>query len=1102
MKEEQPRSDPELAAANDREFAAETGTLESALGSTAAGILVVDGTEVSFANVAVERHLGSEPDELMGEPVDRVLPDRVANAVETIRETGERRTVQLTTDSSAPAGGRELTATLVPEAETGRVVLTLGADVPARQRAESQTNADSQSSVPPSIDDGVAIVSLDAEGEITGLNERAESLTGWTVSDAVGRHLSSLYPDDVPEEAPGRTLERARDRGGIEEEGWRQRSDGSKFWAATTVAPRRSSDGRVDGFRLILRDRTDRKRVEDERELLAAVNHAVSDADTFRDGVETALQAICRRTQWAYGEAWVPAADGDYLEHLVAHTEDESLEPFMLASRGVTFPFEEGLPGRVWVSASAEWIPDASAESEDVFQRCAAAEAVGLQAALGIPIVTDGRVVAVLTFFLRERHSADEELVDAVTDVAADLGVLMARKRAEDRLQREQSLLSRIFETSPVGLLVTDAGGRVVRANARASRIFGRDSDALVGTAFGALADSFGDADGDADPTDELPVARALATGSAVTDVELELSADDDRADWVSVSAAPFGSADGPVERVVVVVEDVTERREREQSLRTFREAVEQAGHSVYVTDTDGTIEYVNPTFERVTGYDADRAVGSDPSILNSGEHDEAFFEDLWETIFAGEIWTGEVRNRRKSGETYVVNQTIAPIADESGTIERFVAINDEITEQKRRERELRRQRNSLERIKQIIESLRPINRELVRADTREAIDSRLCERLAGSEAYLFAWIGDYNSAVGDVDPREWAGVEDEFLGDIDLSLTADGADDLFRDAVVDGTVQVTREIPTSPTSDERRTRALAYGFQSQAAIPVVYGDTVLGVVGVYSARPDAFDEYEQGLLRELGERVGHAINAAENRQLLHTDTVVELEFEVGGTDSSVVCVAGELDCRLSLNSVTPAAGGAYAGYFEVDGAAPEAVVEALEGRGDVDQARVVRAHGRSGIVELTGRLGPVATLVEYGATVRSFETAGDAATLRCETTPRSDVESLITDVENAGDATVFLAKRTRDRDMRTLELTKTAVEERLTDRQREALALAYHAGYFASPRHSTGEDLADVLGIASPTFYQHVREGTRKILELVVGDDEPGSADSPDRDR
>ncbi|QLH81716.1 PAS domain S-box protein [Halosimplex pelagicum] len=941
-------------------------TLDAVASATAAGVLVVEDERVSFASASVERHLGREPADLTGESVETVLPDRAVDAVAAVADGGAERTVAWPAPDADGNGSADETigadettgttdggvAATVSPADGGRVVVTL-------------TRGERERESPP--DDGVARVALDADGRIAGWSAGAAALTEWSAAEAVGSDLSLLYPDDAAAD-PAETLATARTDGATETEGWRLRRDGSDFWATVSVAPRRDADGGVAGFDLRLRDRTDRKRLADERELLATVNHAIADADGFREGVETTLEAVCARTRWAYGEAWVPAADGAALEHLVGHAESERLEPFLRASRDVTFDAGEGLPGRVWASASAEWIPDAAAEPASVFHRTALADEVGLQAALGVPIETDDGVVAVLIFFLRERRAADEELVEAVTDVAADLGALVARKRAEE-------------------------------------------------------------------------------------------------------------------------------------DLRTFRKAVEQAGHSVYVTDTDGTIEYVNPTFERVTGYGADEAVGADPSILNSGEHDDAFFADLWETIFDGEVWTGEVRNRRKSGKPYVVNQTIAPIVDGSGDIERFVAVNDEITDQKRRERELRSQRNSLRRIKQIIESLRPINRELARADTREAVDRGVCEGLAASEAYLAAWIGDHNAAADEIAPREWAGVDDEFVEGLDPALATDGPgdaagggdgvgnageDDLYRRAVADGEVQAVRDLTTAPSGGPRRERALAHGFQSQAVVPAVYGDSVLGVVTVYSARPDAFDEYERGLLAELGERVGHAINAAENRQLLHTDTVVELEFEVGARDSPTASVAGELGCRLSLDGVAPAAAG-YVAYVAVDGARPEAVAEALAERDDVAGARVVEAHGETGVVEVTGGADPVAALVEHGATVRAFETTGEVATVRCETAPRSDVETLITAVEAAGEDTVFAAKRTRDRDVRTVELTRTAVEERLTDRQREALALAYHAGFFASPRHSTGEELADVLDVASPTFYRHVREGTRKVLELLV---------------
>lgn len=130
--------------------------------------------------------------------------------------------------------------------------------------------------------------------------------------------------------------------------------------------------------------------------------------------------------------------------------------------------------------------------------------------------------------------------------------------------------------------------------------------------------------------------------------------------------------------------------------LRTFQEVVNGAGHSIYWTDPDGIIEYVNPAFEEQTGYTADEAIGENANLLQSGAHEDEFYEQLWETILSGEIWHGEIINERQNGEQYVVKQTIAPIHDDSGSIERFVAINEDITELRTYQTELERQRDRL----------------------------------------------------------------------------------------------------------------------------------------------------------------------------------------------------------------------------------------------------------------------------------------------------------------------------------------------------------------------------------------------------------------------
>ncbi len=133
-----------------------------------------------------------------------------------------------------------------------------------------------------------------------------------------------------------------------------------------------------------------------------------------------------------------------------------------------------------------------------------------------------------------------------------------------------------------------------------------------------------------------------------------------------------------------------------QRSLRLFRSAVEHSGHSIYITDTEGVIEYVNPNFTQVTGYTPEEAIGRTPAILKSGEHDREFYADLWKTILDGKVWESEVINQRKDGELYVAEQTIAPILNGGKEPEKFVAVNQEITDLKKYQLALERQCDNL----------------------------------------------------------------------------------------------------------------------------------------------------------------------------------------------------------------------------------------------------------------------------------------------------------------------------------------------------------------------------------------------------------------------
>jgi PAS domain S-box-containing protein len=140
------------------------------------------------------------------------------------------------------------------------------------------------------------------------------------------------------------------------------------------------------------------------------------------------------------------------------------------------------------------------------------------------------------------------------------------------------------------------------------------------------------------------------------------------------------------------------ELREKQERLRLFRRAAEAAGNAIYITNTDGVIQYVNPAFEEITGYSRGEVLGETPGLLNSGEMPEGFYETVWETVSAGEVWEGEVVDRRRDGEEYIAYQTVAPIADD-GEVNAFVTVQTDITERTEMRRELERHRDIVERL-------------------------------------------------------------------------------------------------------------------------------------------------------------------------------------------------------------------------------------------------------------------------------------------------------------------------------------------------------------------------------------------------------------------
>jgi PAS domain S-box-containing protein len=137
------------------------------------------------------------------------------------------------------------------------------------------------------------------------------------------------------------------------------------------------------------------------------------------------------------------------------------------------------------------------------------------------------------------------------------------------------------------------------------------------------------------------------------------------------------------------IATDITERNRFEAANRRLAAAVQATQDAVIITDLEGTIEDVNPAFVDLTGYVREEAIGQTPRILKSGEHDAAYYTQVWETLTRGDVWRGTFVNRRKDGSLYLAEQTIGPIPNEHGRAAGYVGVQRDVTEREQRARQL-----------------------------------------------------------------------------------------------------------------------------------------------------------------------------------------------------------------------------------------------------------------------------------------------------------------------------------------------------------------------------------------------------------------------------
>ena len=511
--------------------------------------------------------------------------------------------------------------------------------------------------------------------------------------------------------------------------------------------------------------------------------------------------------------------------------------------------------------------------------------------------------------------------------------------------------------------------------------------------------------------------------------------------------------------------------------------AMSEAPVGITISDPDredNPLIYVNEAFERLTGYAREAVAGRNCRFLQGEESDPGAVAEMAAAVDAEEAVSVELVNYRADGEAFWNEVTIAPVRDADGDVTNFVGFQNDVTARKEAEFEVERRRRDLEHLVSRINGLmRDVTETLMRSTSREEDVRGVTERVAAADLYAFAWFGDLNLGSEAIVPTAWAG-DGKSLDGIEVAV---GADDptarafdaqSLRTAAVDGTACAGR----------------VAGAQSLAAVPIAYRETVYGVLTVYADDPDTFDERETVVIEALGRTMGTALNARESRRVLTADNVVELEFEVRDRGLFFVDLSARGRCRVEYQGSVNREDEALSLFFttDADTTTVEGVVADVP---EIEQAVLVSGDDDSNLFEFRLADGSVVSdLAERGVKTRSLVAEDGVGRVSLELSPETDSRAIAALIRERVPGSELVAHRGRDRPADTRVGFVAGLEARLTDRQMTALQRAYLSGYYDPNRSTTGDELAEAMGISRATFHQHLRAAERKLIGEFFGDE------------
>lgn len=733
----------------------------------------------------------------------------------------------------------------------------------------------------------------------------------------------------------------------------------------------------------------------------------------------------------------------------------------------------------------------------------------GVRAAQTTPLISrDGDVLGMLSTHWRDPHEPSERdlhHMDMLVRQAADL----IKHHLDERALRESERRYReLFESMTEGFCViekvdTDPGEPVDFRYVEANPAFADQSglgDVAGRTMRGVIPE---------EASDWIEIYDdVLQTGKARR-FERELAAE---GRTLELYAFPVG--DGTERRIGVIFQDITERKRSTEAIErlneTSRELMEADVRTIEARAAEVTRTILDVEYAALWRYDGEtgefRRHGSstgsriDPDAVQVSDDRS---DRAWQTFIDGEI---EVNNRPSESESTrsdpLRSYVLAPLGDHgvvcAGSLrpEAFdetrvdlvgttAATLETALDRAAGEQQLARQNEELARFDRLNGLIREIDQALVRADTLTAIDQAVCERLADSDHYAFAWIGDLDSATDALTPRAWAGVDGAYVDALKAEDTVTDRSPIAAAARTKQT-QAVEDLAIDTRFAPLREATLERGARSYVCVPLVYEGTLYGVLSIYGKYPQS-DEHDRAVLSELGRTVAYAINAIETRETLQTNRVIELTFECRKPNTPLCRLSKAADCTIEFEGLVHRSEGEPEVFFTARDASADAVRAAGEESTSITELRCLADHGDEALFRLRATEPTlVSRFVKRNAVVRTLTIEEGRATAVVDLSHTATVREFIERLQRTVPELELHARRSRERPLKTQQTFRAICGERLTMKQEAALRTAYLSGFFESPRVSTGTEVAESLEVSQPTFTNHLRAAQRGVYEVL----------------